>query len=83
MNRYIKNAPLRDVLKSANRKKIGPILLKILTKNRFFQTLMTYISLNIEVVTERVTYSNQHKILSKCARHSSDLTKYFSNHVVS
>ena len=38
-------------------KKIGPILPKILTKNRFEQTLMTYISLNIEIVTERVTDS--------------------------
>ena len=28
---------------------------KDITKNRFVQTLMTYISLNIEVVTERVT----------------------------
>ena len=44
-------------------KKIGPILSKILTKNRFV-LLMTYISLNIEVAIERVI-RNQHKILSK------------------
>ena len=38
-------------------KKIGQILQKILIKKSFVQTLMTYISLNIEVVTERVTNS--------------------------
>ena len=44
--------PLRDVSKSANRTKNGPILPKILTKNLFVQTLMGCISLNIEVDTE-------------------------------
>ena len=39
------------------RKKIGSVLPKTLIKNRFVQTLMAYISLNIEVVTKRVTYS--------------------------
>ena len=50
------------------------------TKNRFVQTVIAYISLNIEEVTERATYSESaYTILSKIVKKNTFEVTNFAN----